>query len=67
MSKLSYEKTISTIKKSDIVLFVVSLEGGVTNSDKELMSMLRKHDKRTLLVINKCDKQKSLIKKYMHT
>ena len=28
------------------------------------MSMLRKHDKRTLLVINKCDKQKSLIKKY---
>ena len=64
LSKLSYEKTISTIKKSDIVLFVVSLEDGVTNSDKELMSMLRKHDKRTLLVINKCDKQKSLIKKY---
>ena len=64
LTKLSYEKTLSTIKKSDIVLFVVSLEDGITNSDKELMSMLRKHDKKTLLVINKCDKQKSLIKKY---
>ena len=64
LTKLSYEKTLSIIKKSDIVLFVVSLEDGITNSDKELMSMLRKHDKKTLLVINKCDKQKSLIKKY---
>ena len=64
LTKLSYEKTLSIIKKSDIVLFIVSLEDGITNSDKELMSMLRKHDKKTLLVINKCDKQKSLIKKY---
>ena len=64
LTKLSYEKTLSIIKKSDIVLFVVSLEDGITNSDKELMSILRKHDKKTLLVINKCDKQKSLIKKY---
>jgi GTP-binding protein len=63
-SKLAYEKTLQAINKSSVVLFVTSLEDGVTSSDKEICSILRKLNKEIILVINKSDKQKSNLKKY---
>ena len=63
-SKLAYEKTLQAIDKSSVVLFVTSLEDGVTSSDKEICSALRKLNKEIILVINKCDKQRSNLKKY---
>ena len=63
-SKLAYEKTLQAINKSSVVLFVTSLEDGVTSSDKEICSILRKLNKEIILVINKSDKQKSILKKY---
>ena len=63
-SNLAYEKTLQAIKKSSLVLFVTSLEDGVTSSDKEICSILRKLNKDIILVINKCDKQKSDLKRY---
>ena len=63
-SKLAYEKTLKAIDKSSVILFVTSLEDGVTSSDKEICSVLRKLNKEIILVINKCDKQKSTLKKY---
>ena len=63
-SKLSYEKTIEAIGRSSVVLFVTSIEDGITSSDKEICSLLRKLNKSIFLVINKCDKQKSNLKKY---
>tara|TARA_Y100001936_G_scaffold248119_1_gene295320 strand:- start:176 stop:1492 length:1317 start_codon:yes stop_codon:yes gene_type:complete len=63
-TKLSYEKTLGAIERSSIVLFVTSIEDGITSSDKEICSLLRKLNKSIFLVINKCDKQKSNLKKY---
>ncbi len=63
-SKLAYEKTIDAIKKSSLVLFVTSLEDGLTSSDYEICNILRKLDKKIILVINKSDKQKSILKKH---
>ena len=63
-SNLAFEKTIQAIKKSSVVLFVTSIEEGITSSDKEICSILRKLNKEIILVINKCDKQKSNLKRY---
>tara|TARA_B100001063_G_C16750294_1_gene549913 strand:- start:291 stop:1625 length:1335 start_codon:yes stop_codon:yes gene_type:complete len=63
-AKLAYEKTLRAIDKSSVILFVTSLEEGVTSSDKEICSILRKLNKKVILVINKCDKQKSTLKRY---
>ena len=63
-TKLAYEKTLQAIDKSSVVLFVTSLEDGVTSNDKEICSILRKLNKEIILVINKSDKQKSILKKY---
>ncbi len=64
LSRLAHEKTLDAIKKSSILLFVVSLEDGATSNDKEIATILRKYNKKILLVINKCDKEKSTLKKY---
>ena len=39
------------------VLFVTSMEDGLTSIDHKICSILRKMNKNNLLVINKCDKQ----------
>ena len=63
-SKLAYDKTIEAINKSSVILFVTSIDEGITSGDLEICSILRKFNKRIILVINKCDKQKSLLKKF---
>ncbi len=63
-SKLAYEKTLQAINESSIILFVTSLDDGVTTADKEICSTLRKLGKKIILVINKCDKQSSSLKKF---
>ena len=63
-SKLAYDKTIDAINKSSVILLVTSIDDGITSGDLEICSILRKFNKRIILVINKCDKQKSLLKKY---
>ena len=63
-SKLAYDKTIEAINKSSVILLVTSIDDGITSGDLEICSILRKFNKRIILVINKCDKQKSLLKKF---
>ena len=63
-SKLAYDKTIDAINKSSVILLVTSIDEGITSGDLEICSILRKFNKRIILVINKCDKQKSQLKKF---
>ena len=63
-SKLAYDKTLEAINKSSVILLVTSIDDGITSGDLEICSILRKFNKRIILVINKCDKQKSLLKKF---
>ncbi len=63
-TKLAYDKTIQAIKKSQLILLVTSLEDGVTANDLEICKIIRKLNKKVILIINKADKQKSDLKKY---
>lgn len=51
------EQVHIAIKESDIVLFVVDVEAGITSLDKAVANLLRKHEKPVLLVVNKCDNE----------
>ncbi|TYQ12995.1 UNVERIFIED_CONTAM: GTP-binding protein [Acetivibrio alkalicellulosi] len=44
------------IETADVILFLVDLKDGVTSSDKEVASMLRKTHKPVILVVNKVDR-----------
>ncbi len=63
-TKLAYDKTLDAINKSSVILFVTAVDDGMTSGDLEICSILRKFNKRIILVVNKCDKQKSLLKKF---
>lgn len=43
------------IQKADVIIFVTDLRSGVTSSDAEVASMLRKSGKPIVLCVNKCD------------
>ena len=43
------------IQKADVIIFVTDLRSGVTASDTEVASMLRKSGKPIVLCVNKCD------------
>ena len=43
------------IQKADVIIFVTDLRSGVTASDAEVASMLRKSGKPIVLCVNKCD------------
>ena len=40
-SKLAYNKTIDAINKSSVILFVTSVDEGITSGDLEICSILR--------------------------
>lgn len=43
------------IEKADVIIFVVDIRSGITNSDSEVAAMLRKSRKPIVLCVNKCD------------
>lgn len=43
------------IDAADVIVFVTDLRSGVTATDSEIASMLRKSGKKVLLCVNKCD------------
>ncbi|SHF51522.1 GTP-binding protein [Fodinibius roseus] len=49
------EQVHIAIAESDVILFVVDTEGGITSLDKAVAELLRKQDKPVLLVPNKAD------------
>jgi len=55
INKSIKEKINHTLSKSELVLFVVSQEDGLTILDKEICESLRKKNKKIILVINKTD------------
>ncbi|MGC8843347.1 MAG: ribosome biogenesis GTPase Der, partial [bacterium] len=43
------------IKEADLILFVVDVVDGLTSSEEEIAEKLRKENKPTIIVANKCD------------
>lgn len=52
------------IEESDLILFVVDGKEGLTHLDKEIDKLLKKSNKKVLLVLNKMDSKDSELHKY---
>jgi GTPase len=48
------------IDESDIILFLVDIREGITSMDEDLADLLRRSDKKVLLVVNKMDTGKQI-------
>ena len=46
------------IEESDLIIFMVDSESGITGMDQEVVNLLRKSEKKFLLVVNKVDNSK---------
>jgi GTP-binding protein len=53
--KFSVDKALETIRKVDIVLFMVTAEEGITNQDQRLLRQVQKNYKACILLVNKWD------------
>ncbi|MCD6598813.1 MAG: ribosome biogenesis GTPase Der [Bacteroidales bacterium] len=49
------KQVITAIDEADIVLFMVDVETGITDPDEALARILRKTDKKVMVVVNKVD------------
>jgi GTP-binding protein len=58
-SKDVFVKEINlAIEESDLIIFMVDSESGITGMDQEVAKLLRKSEKKFLLVVNKVDNSK---------
>ncbi len=55
MLKDMREQALMAIEMADVVMFVVDVRQGVTDSDFKVADMLRRADKKIVLVVNKVD------------
>jgi len=51
------EQVHVAIEESNVILFVVDIEGGVNTLDKSVANILRREDKPVLVVVNKSDNE----------
>ncbi len=56
LEKIGISKSLDTINKADIVLFVLDAGEPITDQDQQLGGFLKEHTKSTIIVINKWDK-----------
>jgi len=52
------KQVLLAIEDSDVILFMVDTKEGLTTMDEELATLLRKSDKKVILVVNKMDNNK---------
>ncbi len=55
LEKRMLEQTEVAVADADLCLFVLDVKAGVTNQDVHFANWLRKLDKRTILLANKCE------------
>ena len=55
VSKITKDSSISAIKKSDIILFVIDSRNSLTPDDYSLASIVRKSGKKVILIANKSE------------
>lgn len=51
------EQVLLAIEESDVILFVVDTESGITTLDRVVAELLRRVKKPVLMVVNKCDNE----------
>ncbi len=58
------EQVHIAMDESDVILFVVDTETGITSDDKAVTGILRKQEKPVILVVNKCDNEDRVLSSY---
>ena len=56
IQKFSISATLETIKNTDICIFIINGEDGITKQDKMIMSIIIRYNKPFIIVLNKIDK-----------
>ena len=63
LQKFSIGSTLDTIKTTDICIFMIDAQEGVTKQDKTILNIIKKYNKAFIIVLNKIDnKSKQEIK-----
>ena len=63
LQKFSIGSTLETIKTTDICIFMIDAEEGVTKQDKTILNIIKKYNKAFIIALNKIDnKSKKEIK-----
>ena len=57
VQKFSINSTLNTIKTTDICIFMIDADAGITKQDKTILNIIRKSNKAFILAINKIDKK----------
>ena len=55
IQKFSINSTLNTIKSTDICVFMIDAEEGITKQDKTILNIIKKNNKAFIIVINKTD------------
>ena len=58
------EQVHLAIDESDVIIFVVDTETGITTLDKGVTQILRKQEKPVVLAVNKCDNEEKKLEAY---
>ena len=56
VQKYSISATLKTIKTTDICVFILDAEQGITKQDKNILNLIQDSNKAFLIVVNKIDK-----------
>jgi len=55
------KQVMMAIEESDVILFVVDVENGITDMDEEVASVLRRSNKKVFIAVNKVDNNNRII------
>ena len=55
VQKFSINSTLNTIRSTDICVFMIDAEEGITKQDKTILNIIKKNNKAFIVVINKTD------------
>lgn len=55
IEKKAYTQTLQAIQESNLILFIVDAHDGLMPQENQISKIIRKYDKKTILVINKID------------
>ncbi len=55
IQKFSINSTLKTIESTDICIFMIDAQDGITKQDKTILNIIKKNNKAFIIVINKTD------------
>ncbi|MDV3139517.1 MAG: GTPase Era [Candidatus Phytoplasma australasiaticum] len=61
LNKMMYQVTLKSLNEADIILLVVDREYQQTSREQKFLDLLRKYNKKIILVVNKMDLYKKIV------